>query len=274
MAGWGNAGGRTPDRRDRRSPGAAARAGEYHDHGGNTPVGGRSLRGDAGLLERWWGTHRRDDNHAGGVDRLGSRDTHDPALRMQRLLVRDHLDNRSAHRRGGHLSGLTCPGGSPSSDHPESVDHHIACLDAGSARRGPSVGWVVDPTHRALERRPWGAQAQAGVAVGPGGPKWMGEATYVLGIRIFRGRSRRLLGLSQSMYIDTMVKSFGMENSKKGFIPMRHGVQISKEHSPKTLEDRVLMEKIPYASAIGSIMYAMLCIRPDLAYALSVMSRF
>ena len=175
MAGWGNAGGRTPDRRGRRSPGAVARAGEYHDHGGNTPVGGRTLCGDAGLLERWWCTRHHDNNHRGGVDRLGGRDTHDPELRMRRLLVRDHLNNRSDHRRGGHLSCLTRPGGSPSSDHPESVDHHIACLDAGSARRGPSVGWVVDPTHRALGRRPWGAQAQAGVAVGPGGPKWMGS---------------------------------------------------------------------------------------------------
>ena len=49
------------------------------------------------------------------------------------------------------------------------------------------------------------------------------------------------------MYIDTIVQRFGMENSKKGFRPMRHAVQISKEHLPKTLEDRVLMEKIPYA---------------------------
>ena len=88
--------------------------------------------------------------------------------------------------------------------------------------------------------------------------KDLGEATYILGIRIYRDRSRRLLGLSQSMYIDTIVKRFGMENSKRGFIPMRHGVQISKEHSPKTPKDRALMEKIMYASAIGSIMYAML----------------
>ena len=93
------------------------------------------------------------------MDRLGDRDTHDPELRMQRLLVRDHLDNRSDHRRGGHLSGLTRPGGSPSSDHPESVNHHIACLDTGSARRGPSMGWVVDPTRRVLERRQMGARA-------------------------------------------------------------------------------------------------------------------
>ena len=55
---------------------------------------------------------------------------------------------------------------------------------------------------------------------------------------------------------------------------MRHRVQISKEHSPKTPKDRALMEKIPYASTIGSIMYAMLCTRLDMAFALSVMSIF
>ena len=34
------------------------------------------------------------------------------------------------------------------------------------------------------------------------------------------------------------------------------------------------MSKIPYASAIGSIMYAMLCTRPDVSYALSITSRY
>ena len=34
------------------------------------------------------------------------------------------------------------------------------------------------------------------------------------------------------------------------------------------------MDGIPYASAIGSIMYAMLCTRPDISYALSITSRF
>ena len=104
--------------------------------------------------------------------------------------------------------------------------------------------------------------------------KDLGEATYILGIRIYRDRSKKLLRLSQSMYIDTIVKRFGMQDSKKGFILMRHGVQISKEQSPKTPEDKALMERIPYASTIGSIMYTMICTRPDVAYALSVMSRF
>ena len=58
--------------------------------------------------------------------------------------------------------------------------------------------------------------------------KDLGEATYILGIRIYRDRSRRLLGLYQSMYIDTIVKRFGIENSKKGFIPNnhRHGCSV------------------------------------------------
>ena len=76
------------------------------------------------------------------------------------------------------------------------------------------------------------------------------------------------------MYIETIVKRFGMENSKKGFIPKRHGVKISKEHSLKTANDRALMEKISYASVIGSIMYDMLCTRQDVAFALSVTKIF
>ena len=104
--------------------------------------------------------------------------------------------------------------------------------------------------------------------------KDFGEATYILGILIYRDRSKNLFGLSQSMYIDTIVKRFGMQDSKKGFIPMRHEVQISKEQSPKTPEDKALMERITYASAIGSILYAMICTRPYVAYALSVTNRF
>ena len=44
--------------------------------------------------------------------------------------------------------------------------------------------------------------------------------------------------------------------------------------TPKTQDEREHMSKIPYASAIGSIMYAMLCTRPDVSYALSVTSRY
>ena len=89
--------------------------------------------------------------------------------------------------------------------------------------------------------------------------KDLGEASYILEIQIYRDRSKRMLGLSHSMYIEQIVKKFGMKNSKRGLIPMRHGIILSRSMAPKTPEDRSCMNKIPYASAIGSIIYAMLC---------------
>ncbi|KAK9024844.1 hypothetical protein V6N11_064750 [Hibiscus sabdariffa] len=104
--------------------------------------------------------------------------------------------------------------------------------------------------------------------------KDLGEATYILGVKIYRDRSRRLIGLSQSTYIDKVLKRFSMEEYKRGFLPMSHGVSHSKEKCPSTPQERERMSRIPYASAIGSIMYAMICTRPDVSYALSMTNRY
>lgn len=104
--------------------------------------------------------------------------------------------------------------------------------------------------------------------------KDLGEASYILGIRIYRDRSQRLLGLSQGTYIDKVLRRFNMHDSKKGFIPMSSGLNLSKTQSPSTNDERDRMRDIPYASAIGSIMYAMICTRPDVSYALSATSRY
>ncbi|KAK8690814.1 hypothetical protein V6N13_074340 [Hibiscus sabdariffa] len=65
-----------------------------------------------------------------------------------------------------------------------------------------------------------------------------------------------------------------MEESKRGFLPMGHGISLLKEMCPSTPQERERMSQIPYASAIGSIMYAMICTRPDLSYALSMTSLY
>ncbi|KAJ9535097.1 hypothetical protein OSB04_un001824 [Centaurea solstitialis] len=96
--------------------------------------------------------------------------------------------------------------------------------------------------------------------------KDLGEAAYILGIKIYRNRSKRLIGLSQSTYIDKILKKFRMDESKKGCIPMQHGIVLSKTQCPASSQDQDKMKSVPYASAIGSIMYAMLCTRPDVAY--------
>jgi len=102
--------------------------------------------------------------------------------------------------------------------------------------------------------------------------KDMGEAAYILGIRIYRDRPKRLIGLSQSTYIDKVIRRFSMVDCKKGFLPMSHGISLSTSQCPTTHDQKERMSKIPYASAIGSVMYVMICTRPDISHALSMTS--
>ncbi|GJV61102.1 retrotransposon protein, putative, ty1-copia subclass [Tanacetum coccineum] len=46
-----------------------------------------------------------------------------------------------------------------------------------------------------------------------------------------------------------------MENSKKGNLPLHHGIKINKDLCPKTDEELDRMSRVPYASAVGSIMF-------------------
>ena len=57
--------------------------------------------------------------------------------------------------------------------------------------------------------------------------KDMGEATYVIGIEIFRDRSRGLLGLSQNRYIETILERFGMESCSASVAPIQKGDKFS-----------------------------------------------
>ena len=65
-----------------------------------------------------------------------------------------------------------------------------------------------------------------------------------------------------------------MENSKKGTLPFMHGIHLSNEQSPKTLEQKERMSRIPFASAVSSLMYVMLCTRPDICCAVGIVSRY
>ena len=104
--------------------------------------------------------------------------------------------------------------------------------------------------------------------------KDLGEDAYILGTKIYRDRSRRLIGLSQSTYLDKVLKKFKMDQSKKGFVPVLQGVKLSQTQCPTTAEDRVKLKVIAYASAIGSIMYAMLCTISDVCLAISIAGRY
>ena len=104
--------------------------------------------------------------------------------------------------------------------------------------------------------------------------KDLGEASYVLGIEIIRDRAQGLLGLSQQNYIAKILKRFGMETCASGEVPMSKGDKLTKKQSPKNEVEKVDMESKPYARLVGSLMYAQVCTRPDLSFAVGILSRF
>ena len=104
--------------------------------------------------------------------------------------------------------------------------------------------------------------------------KDLGAAKQILGMRIIRDKANGTLKLSQLEYVKKVLNRFNMNEAKPVGTPLGSHFKLSKEQSPKTKEERDHMSKVPYALAIGSLMYAMVCTRPDIAHAVRVVSRF
>ncbi|RVW72199.1 Retrovirus-related Pol polyprotein from transposon TNT 1-94 [Vitis vinifera] len=102
--------------------------------------------------------------------------------------------------------------------------------------------------------------------------KDLGDASFVLGIQIHRDRSRGILGLSQKAYIDKVLSRFGMSNCALGNTPVAKGDKFSLHQCPKNELEKKDMERFPYASVVGSLMYAQVCTHPDIVYIVGISS--
>ena len=104
--------------------------------------------------------------------------------------------------------------------------------------------------------------------------KDLGQASHILGMRIKRDRHQGLLYLSQREYIHKVLERFRMQDIKPIGCPLPSYVKVSQADCPQTDEQRAEMAKIPYASAVGNLMYAMIATRPDIAHAVGVVARY
>ena len=104
--------------------------------------------------------------------------------------------------------------------------------------------------------------------------KDLGFAKKILGMRITRDRKNRTLNLSQSEYIKKVLKRFNMQDAKPVNTPLASHFRLTKEMCPKAQEEVDKMSNILYSSVVGSLMYAMVCTRPDIAHAVGVFSRY
>ncbi|GKA99100.1 retrotransposon protein, putative, ty1-copia subclass [Tanacetum coccineum] len=85
--------------------------------------------------------------------------------------------------------------------------------------------------------------------------KDLGEAAYILGIKIYRDRSKRLIGLCQSAYIEKILKRYYMENSKPGTFLMQEKLKLSKLDSASTPGEKRCISNVPYDLVLVHLLY-------------------
>ena len=99
----------------------------------------------------------------------------------------------------------------------------------------------------------------------------LGPVSYYLGMKITRDRPNRVIRLSQSGYVEQVLKDHGMWEVKPVSTPMETTSRSEKANvdyqAPTELRQK-------YQSAVGSLMYAILGTRPDIAFAVLVVSRY
>jgi len=98
----------------------------------------------------------------------------------------------------------------------------------------------------------------------------LGPMTYYLGMTVTRDRRNRTLRLGQRSYLTEGIKTMGLWDAPPQKTPMNTG------HLEPAGEDYSAEPgfKMQYQSAVGTLMYAMLGTRPDIAYAVSSVSRY
>ncbi|MCO5576195.1 hypothetical protein L7F22_030003 [Adiantum nelumboides] len=102
--------------------------------------------------------------------------------------------------------------------------------------------------------------------------KDLGDANHFLGMHIKRDRQRGILELSQEKYVHKVLECFSMQGENTLSTPMQPCLKLSKDACPKSDVDKAKMAKMPYSLVVGSLMYAMVTTRSDIAFAVGVVS--
>jgi len=104
--------------------------------------------------------------------------------------------------------------------------------------------------------------------------KDLGPASNILGMNIERDGPTGSIKLSQRQYIRELLTKFNMMNAKPVPTPLDSNIKPSNEECPHTERGKEEMRNIPYRELIGGLVYLANASRPDLSFAVSVLSRY
>jgi hypothetical protein len=104
--------------------------------------------------------------------------------------------------------------------------------------------------------------------------KDLGEASFVLGIKIHRDRRKGVLGLSQKTYLEKVLKKFSMHACNSTTASIVKGDKYKSFQSPRSQYEIDQMKSVSYASAVENLIYAQVCTRPDLTFVTGMLYRY
>ena len=104
--------------------------------------------------------------------------------------------------------------------------------------------------------------------------KDLGPTRHILGMKISRHRDKQQLFFSQTDYIGRVLERFNMLSAKSASTPLPINLRLSQRDCPTSGPKGEDMKSVPYAPAVGSLMYAMVARRPDISHVVGVINRF
>ena len=96
----------------------------------------------------------------------------------------------------------------------------------------------------------------------------LGELSYILGLNVVRDRAKGEIAISQESYLQGVLDRFGMNECNHVKAPLKANCKLYKKDSDP------MPNASDFRSAIGCLMYAVTCTRPDFAFAVSLLSQF
>jgi Reverse transcriptase (RNA-dependent DNA polymerase) len=102
----------------------------------------------------------------------------------------------------------------------------------------------------------------------------LGPVSWLLGIKVTQDHLTWSISLSQSSYINSILAWFALANMKAQSTPMVPGAVFSCSNSPSSPNNIIPIKKVPYREAIGSLIYTSIATRPNISFAVSMLSQF
>ncbi|CAM6086082.1 unnamed protein product [Calypogeia fissa] len=104
--------------------------------------------------------------------------------------------------------------------------------------------------------------------------KDLGSSKRILGMEIHHDRQKGKLWLTQGQYTKKVLAKFNMASAKAVSTPLAPHFKLSAAFCPTYSVEKGLMSKVPYDSAVGRLMYLMVCTRPDISHVVGLVSRY